>query len=181
QRTRLSNHILIANALYAGTPTLAVSLNPDDNPRCKDCDSFDLDPEFFSVFKICVCRGCKQELADKYSLLTKTEVKEDYLLTDGKLYGENVEAFAFRKWGGPEGLDAEWERRESGKKQKRELKFKRKLADLRRRTRTTEYKKLRVNDVKHEHVFGEPEEDLETGETTQRCRKCAMIISVDEF
>jgi DNA-repair protein complementing XP-A cells len=39
-----------------------------------------------------------------------------------------VEAFAFKKWGGPEGLDAEWERRESERKRKRELKFKRKLA-----------------------------------------------------
>jgi hypothetical protein len=34
-----------------------------------------------------------------------------------------VEAVAWEKWGGEEGLDAEWARRENFKKRKREQKF----------------------------------------------------------
>lgn len=34
-----------------------------------------------------------------------------------------VEAVAWEKWGGEEGLDAEWARRETFKKRKREQKF----------------------------------------------------------
>ncbi len=34
-----------------------------------------------------------------------------------------VEAVAFKKWGGPEGMDEEYERREGLKKRKREVKF----------------------------------------------------------
>lgn len=39
-----------------------------------------------------------------------------------------MEVFAFKKWNGPEGLDAEWAKREEEKKRKRDEKFKRKLA-----------------------------------------------------
>lgn len=39
-----------------------------------------------------------------------------------------MEEYAFKKWGGPEGLDAEYERRESQKKEKKDKKFKEKLA-----------------------------------------------------
>ncbi|KAI9598086.1 hypothetical protein BDF19DRAFT_263666 [Syncephalis fuscata] len=59
-------------------------ISSSDNPHCAHCESFDLDPEFYSVFHVSVCRSCKNELPEKYSLLTKTEVKEDYLLTDGR-------------------------------------------------------------------------------------------------
>ena len=36
---------------------------------------------------------------------------------------EQVEKVAFEKWGGEEGLDNEWKRREEFKKRKREEKF----------------------------------------------------------
>ena len=95
--------------------------------------------------------------------MTKTECKEDYLLTDPELKDEEllphllrpnphastysnmmlflrfqvrstgaritglvscqVEKVAWDKWGGEEGLDKEWERREQFKKRKREAKF----------------------------------------------------------
>lgn len=44
----------------------------------------DLDPVFFKVFHINLCPSCKEKYPDKYSLITKTEAKEDYLLTDRK-------------------------------------------------------------------------------------------------
>lgn len=35
------------------------------------------------VFHIELCNKCKEKYPEKYSLLTKTECKQDYLLTDG--------------------------------------------------------------------------------------------------
>jgi len=97
------------------------------------------------VFGVLVCKRCKNERPEKYSLLTKTECKEDYLLTDPELKDEDllphllkanphastysnmmlylrcqVEEVALKKWGGEEGLDQEYERREGLKKRKRE-------------------------------------------------------------
>lgn len=45
----------------------------------------DLDPVFFNVFHIFLCPTCKEKFPEKYSLITKTEAKEDYLLTDRKV------------------------------------------------------------------------------------------------
>lgn len=44
----------------------------------------DIDQEYKRVFGCLVCNKCKNEKPEKYSLLTKTECKEDYLLTDRK-------------------------------------------------------------------------------------------------
>ena len=62
----------------------APSMNPDENPKCFECQSMDIDHQLHEVFGARVCFKCKSKFADKYSLLTKTECKEDYLLTDRK-------------------------------------------------------------------------------------------------
>lgn len=69
-----------------------ISLDPTTRPVCEMCNSSDIlyDP-FLRVFNVRVCRACERAHPEKYSLLTKTEVKEvrshdsrkDYLLTDG--------------------------------------------------------------------------------------------------
>jgi DNA-repair protein complementing XP-A cells len=41
-----------------------------------------------------------------------------------------VEEFAWKKWGGPEGLDKEWERREKMKKEKKDKKFEQQLKGI---------------------------------------------------
>jgi DNA-repair protein complementing XP-A cells len=51
---------------------------------CKECNNMDIDWVWEEVFHICVCKDCKEKYPEKYSLLTKTECKEDYLLTDRK-------------------------------------------------------------------------------------------------
>jgi len=129
------------------------------NPKCNECQSIDLDHQFHKVFRCLVCYKCKQEKPEKYSLLTKTECKQDYLLTDAELRDEEllphmlkanphhstfsnmmlylrmqVEEFAWKKWGTPEALDKEWERRETNHKRKRNKKFEEGLKDLRRRS-----------------------------------------------
>lgn len=52
------------------------------NPKCMHCGSISLDVQYRVVFGVLVCKACKEARPDDYSLLTKTECKEDYLLTD---------------------------------------------------------------------------------------------------
>eukprot|EP00833_Pecoramyces_ruminatium_P002192 jgi/Orpsp1_1/1176224/evm.model.c7180000056858.1 len=59
-----------------------INLELDKNPKCQECESLDIDYNYFDNFKISVCRNCRTKMPEKYSLLTKTECKEDYLLTD---------------------------------------------------------------------------------------------------
>lgn len=76
-----------------------ISLDPEMNPKCKECQTIDIDHNFKKTFGCLVCNKCKNDFPEKYGLLTKTECKEarsnriwpqrssdeisqDYLLTD---------------------------------------------------------------------------------------------------
>lgn len=89
-----------------------------------------------------------------------------------------VEAFAWKKWGSPEALDAEWERREAEKKTKKNKKFEESLKELRRRTRETVWQ--RRKDAEHKHVFGVVEKGP-NGEGKQICHECGFALDVEEF
>ncbi|KAI5301819.1 hypothetical protein KEM56_001319, partial [Ascosphaera pollenicola] len=129
--------------------------------RCRECQSTDVDWKWYDTFKCAVCNPCKDKYPEKYSLLTKTEAREDYLLTEPELKDEEllphlerpnphkstwnnmmlflrfqVEEYAFspKKWGSPEALDEEFARREALKKKQKESKFKSRLQELKKRT-----------------------------------------------
>lgn len=180
-----------------------VFLNKESNPKCNECGSIDIDPTYKTVFRCLVCNTCKNEKPEKYSLLTKTECKEDYLLTDPELRDQElmphllkanphkstfanmmlflryqVEAFAWKKWGSPEALDAEYERRVAEKKKKRNKKFEQGLKELRRRTRETVWQ--RRKDEEHKHVFGQVERDPD-GTSRQICHECGFTVEIEEF
>ncbi|KAI7875304.1 DNA repair protein [Lichtheimia hyalospora FSU 10163] len=186
-------------------PFIPMGSDPSQSPKCRDCGSMDVDPVFFQVFHMSVCPKCKDKFPERYSLITKTEAKEDYLLTDPELRDtellphwskpnprkatwnnmmlyvrEMVEEYAFKKWGGEEGLDAEYERREAQKKEKKDKRFKEKLADLRRRTMTSSWERKR-QEGPHKHVFGSPVEDPDTGATTETCVECGLVVESEEF
>jgi DNA-repair protein complementing XP-A cells len=135
---------------------------------CRECGTLEVDWKWLDVFSLAVCNTCKDKFPEKYSLLTKTEAKEDYLLTDPELKDENllphlerpnphkstwhnmflylrcqVEEYAFseKKWGSAEALDEEFQNRETEKKKRKENKFKSKLADLKKRTRVEAYQR----------------------------------------
>jgi DNA-repair protein complementing XP-A cells len=135
---------------------------------CRECSTLEVDWKWLDVFGLAVCSACKDKFPEKYSLLTKTEAKEDYLLTDPELKDESllphlerpnphkstwhnmflylrcqVEEYAFseKKWGSAEALDGEFERRETEKRKRKESKFKSKLADLKKRTRVEAYQR----------------------------------------
>ncbi|KAI0067828.1 hypothetical protein BV25DRAFT_1794358 [Artomyces pyxidatus] len=175
-----------------------IYLDPSRNPKCEECGSIDLDHTYRKVFRCLVCNKCKNEKPEKYSLLTKTECKEDYLLTDSELKDEEllphmlkanphkstfanmmlfcrfqVEVFAWQKWGSPEALDAEWEKRTAEKKKKKNKKFEQSLKELRKRTREGVWQKRK--DAEHKHVFSafNPGPD---GVGNQVCHECGFTI-----
>ncbi|KAI0359134.1 hypothetical protein OH77DRAFT_1494048 [Trametes cingulata] len=175
-----------------------IFLDPKLNPRCNECNSMDIDQTYKKVFGCLVCNKCKNEKPEKYSLLTKTECKEDYLLTDAELRDQElmphllkanphkstfanmmlflryqVEDFAWKKWGSPEALDAEWQRRVEEKKKKKNKKFEEGLKELRRRTRETVWQKRK--DQEHKHVFGVVEKGA-NGVGKQICHECGFSI-----
>ncbi|GAA6000559.1 hypothetical protein JCM10207_004550 [Rhodosporidiobolus poonsookiae] len=181
-----------------------MSLDPRENPKCSHCGTADLDDQMRSVFGVFVCTNCKKENPEKYSLLTKTECKEDYLLTEPELRDTElmphllrpnphrptysnmmlflrcqVEEYAFsaKKWGSPEALDAEFERREAEKKDKKSKKFAKKLQELRKKTKTNVWHR-RV-EAEHKHEFEEAQNG--EGETVQRCRECGFEVETEVF
>ena len=85
-----------------------------------------------------------------------------------------VEEFAWKKWGSPEALDAEYEKRAAEKKKKKNKKFEEGLKDLRKRTREGVWQRRR--DEEHKHVFSQVE-----GNGQQVCHECGFTIDVEEF
>lgn len=63
-------------------PGLSVLVDEETKKRCRECRSLEIDFVWEEVFHICLCNACKEKYPEKYSLLTKTECKQDYLLTD---------------------------------------------------------------------------------------------------
>ncbi|KAI9784707.1 MAG: hypothetical protein M1816_000772 [Peltula sp. TS41687] len=152
-------------------PGISVLRQGGETKVCRECGSLEIDWKWEDVFRCRVCNACKEKLPEKYSLLTKTEAREDYLLTDPELKDEEllphlerpnphkstwnnmmlylrfqVEEYAFsaRKWGSPGALDAEFAKREAEKKRRKEEKFRTKLRDLKKRTRVEAYRRSRA-------------------------------------
>ncbi|PGH03599.1 DNA repair protein [Helicocarpus griseus UAMH5409] len=203
-------------------PGLSV-FNKKEQKSCRECGSIEIDWKWEETLKCTVCNSCKEKFPEKYSLLTKTEAKEDYLLTDPELRDEEllphlekpnphkatwnnmmlylryqVEEYAFspKKWGSPEALDAEFEKREATKKRQREAKFKSKLHDLKKRTRVDAYRRSRqaasgegagghfgddLGAGKHVHQWGRLVENPETGIGVKTCVDCGMEVEELEF
>ncbi|KIY49195.1 DNA repair protein [Fistulina hepatica ATCC 64428] len=181
----------------------SVSLDANKNPKCRECNTMDIDQTFRKVFRCLVCKRCQNEMPEKYSLLTKTECKEDYLLTDPELRDEEamphllkanphkstfanmmlfvryqVEEFAWKKWGSPEALDTEYEKRMAQKKRKKNEKFEKSLRDLRKRTKESVWQQRQ--DAVHKHVYG-PTERRRDGTQFQICHECGFTVDIEEY
>ena len=89
-----------------------------------------------------------------------------------------VEEFAWKKWGSPEALDGEWEKRTAEKKKKKKKKFEQDLQELRRRTREGVWQKRK--DAEHKHEFGQTTTNQD-GVGVQVCYECGFTIEVEEF
>ncbi|KAK4501871.1 hypothetical protein PRZ48_007680 [Zasmidium cellare] len=154
----------------AGPYEPGLSVLEQNSKKCRECGTLEIDWQWDEVLNCRICNTCKEKYPEKYSLLTKTEAKEDYLLTDPELkdtellphlkkpnphkatfhdmmlyvrYQVEEYAFSERKWGSAEALDEEFERRTQAKKDQKEKKFKNKLQELKKRTRVDAYKRAR--------------------------------------
>jgi DNA-repair protein complementing XP-A cells len=186
--------------------------------KCRECGSLEIDWQWEEVLKCAVCNRCKEKFPEKYSLLTKTEAKDDYLLTDPELKDEEllphlnkpnphkshwhdmmlflryqVEEYAFMtKWGSAEALDAEFLKREADKKKRKEDKFRSKLQELKKRTRTEAYRRNNkasgkgaafgdaIGNGRHEHEWGRTVENAD-GVSVRTCVECGMEVEELEF
>ncbi|KAJ6130902.1 DNA binding domain [Penicillium capsulatum] len=63
-------------------PGLSVLDSKSQQKLCRECGSLEIDWKWEEELHCRICHGCKEKYPEKYSLLTKTEAKEDYLLTD---------------------------------------------------------------------------------------------------
>jgi DNA-repair protein complementing XP-A cells len=190
------------------------AIQDDVDKTCRDCGAREVDWKWLDIFGIAVCQACKDKLPEKYSLLTKTEVKEDYLLTDPELKDESllphlerpnphkatwhnmflylrcqIEDYAFsqKRWGSAEALDAEFEKRASETKRRKEVKFKNKLAELKKRTKYEAHKRAikgqqsgtfgqDLGEGKHVHEFGRAVDNPETGVPVKTCTTCGIEV-----
>ena len=197
--------------------------------KCAQCNSLELDWQIHDIFCVSVCPKCRDAMPEKYSLLTKTEVRTDYLLTDPELKDPDllrrlekpnphkstwntmqlylrcqVEEYALgpNRWGSGEALDAEFERREADKRRRKEEGFRRKLKELKRRTRVEAVRAereaekagnvsggggqkfgdtIRRRGDRHEHEWGIPLTDPESGVSKKTCTECGMEVEEMEF
>ncbi|CAK7275188.1 DNA repair protein rad14 [Sporothrix epigloea] len=206
-------------------PGLSVLVDTKEQKSCAECGSREIDWVWEEVFAVSICTACKDKLPEKYSLLTKTECKEDYLLTDPELRDAEllphltkpnphkshwhdmmlflrcqVEEYAIKsKWGSAEALDAEFERREADKKRRKDAKFKEKLFQLKKKTRSEAYRRNARgitstdgkayattfddaigNQGRHVHEWGRAVEN-EEGLSIKRCVSCGMEVEELEF
>ena len=76
----------------AGPFEPGISVLKESTKKCRECGILEIDWKWDEVFSISVCNACKDKIPDKYSLLTKTEAREDYLLTDREYLLERTPA-----------------------------------------------------------------------------------------
>ena len=70
----------------AGPFEPGISVLKETTAKCRECGILEIDWKWDEVFGISICNACKDKFPDKYSLLTKTEAREDYLLTDRQCF-----------------------------------------------------------------------------------------------
>ncbi|KXN70472.1 DNA repair protein [Conidiobolus coronatus NRRL 28638] len=172
---------------------LPYSSDPKHQILCKECNDLDIDPLFLQIYDTKVCKPCKEKFPDKYSLLTKTEVREDYLLTESELADRDL----FKIWSKPNPRKSTWnnmqlflreqveefafKKRDKEKAERKDKKYKAKVSDLRKRTRVSTWKNEDSRPKVHEHDFEILEEKTEDDESQRKCKVCGVTEIYEEF
>lgn len=117
------------------------SVERQDGRRCEQCGSLSLDQRMLSTFDEAICTACKLDCPG-FKTISKTNAKNDYLLSDDDLYNlkflvssnprrmgwsmmklyltKQVEARSMERWGSKENLEEERNRRVLERAKKRE-------------------------------------------------------------
>lgn len=194
--------ILAGRASTSRQESLPVLADTRENV-CDECEDRFSNSFLLSNFGEKICDQCK-ELRGRHSLITRTEAKSEYLLTDVdldkrepplrcmlkknphefargfmKLYLRlQVEERALEVWGSEQKLEEERDRRKDKRESRKRKQFDSQMKELRMSTRSSCYQK-RLHSSGHEHEFGEEtpieKDDDPDGEYYQQvCATCGF-------
>ncbi|XP_063934050.1 DNA repair protein complementing XP-A cells homolog [Zophobas morio] len=175
-------------------PLSKVNYNITGGFICQNCQGSFGSSFLFNSFEVPVCNDCRKidkEQENYYSFITKTQAKEEYLLTENdlqslrfiikrnpqgaifasmKLYlAFQVEEISFQRWNGESGLDEEIARRRDERIKRKKIKAKKELLELRRKTVP---KVLMKQKEAHVHEFGEEVYDSAKDQFLKTCKIC---------
>ena len=178
---------------------------PPDQPTCEDCDKDFAQSYLHSTFEHSVCDECKNMERDgPHELITKTDAKKQFLITDAHLeregrnlkfllrknphnprYGDmklflrlQIEKLALEIWGSEEELEKEIEKREAKQVLLKEKKYNKKMKDLRKAVRSSLFTK---DFSTHTHSYGEESYDQDKDEYSKVCTECGQILTYEKM
>ena len=172
---------------------------------CEVCESEQVDSELYAQFKVLVCYRCKETVNTEgenspllYSLITKSQGRNEYLLTDEeladssllpsitrknphnprwsdmKLYlRKQVLAFAIQKYGSAALLQSAKDGRSDNRVDRKSKKFLKALNELRSKTRVEKKSKssrLDTATASHRHSF-----------IDGKCSHCGLAVQIEEL
>lgn len=197
-----NNYDPLLNKAINSRKALPVLADTREN-TCEECNDGFSNSFLFSNFGESICDQCK-EMKGRHSLITRTEAKNEYLLSDVdldkrepplrcllkknpreyargymKLYMRlQVEERALEVYGSEEALEEQRELRDAKREGRKRKTFEKEIKSLRMQARSSYYtKKLTTT---HEHEFGEeeatesPEDDPEGEYFRQVCTSCGF-------
>uniref|UniRef100_H2Z4Z7 XPA C-terminal domain-containing protein n=1 Tax=Ciona savignyi TaxID=51511 RepID=H2Z4Z7_CIOSA len=169
---------------------------------CLDCDKPFLDSYLLSTYNHPACDKCR-DVEDKHSVITKSEAKDSYLLSevdltkrepilkcvvrknprhnkwgDMKLFLKlQVEQRALEVWGSEEAIEKEHELRQQKREEAKRKKFDKNMKQLRKEVRSSLYS-VKVHG--HQHSFGD-EKQINEDEWTKTCSSCGHQITFEKM
>ena len=173
-----------------------------DMTLCQDCDKTFLDSYLLSKFNHPCCDSCK-DMDEKHVLITKTEARDLYLLSevditkrepllnfiikknprnktwgDMKLYLQlQIEARALEVWGTPDALEEERKKRECKREVAKQKKYTKKMKLLRREVRSSLYT---AKNTGHVHTYG-AEVQVDDDTWSKSCLECDHRITFEKM
>eukprot|EP00055_Hartaetosiga_balthica_P017597 m.119428 g.119428 ORF g.119428 m.119428 type:complete len:287 (-) comp9357_c0_seq2:11-871(-) len=177
-------------------------------PKCKDCNKEFSTSFLRKHFGEIVCDRCKDEHNNgKYSLITKTTAKQDYLLRESELCPETegglrfmekenptgksynkmklylryqVEEKCFTRFKNLQGLEEEHDRRDEDQKDKKLKRHKKKMDKLRKETMTGTWLK---EQKPHTHIYLPDDEvyDEQEDEWIKTCKDCGFQVRFEKM
>nr|SVE75534.1 EOG090X0KP6 [Daphnia dolichocephala] len=168
-----------------------------DRPHCDECEQPLHDSLLYRSFSVPVCDICKDTYDEKYSLITRTDARQEYLLKDCDLdlrepilrfilrknplnprWGDmklylrlQIEKRALEVWDTLEKIEEEKELREAKREKSKTKKFNQQVKNLRMAVRSSIYKKQTAG---HQHAFGEEKFDAERDLYYRKCNTCSF-------
>jgi len=156
---------------------------------------------YYQAFHIAVCNACQREHSDKYTLISRTKAKEQYLLNDidlnnllylvkpnphrssyasMKLYRKSeIESIAFARYGNMDNIDAEKQKRDTAKIRRDEKQRVKRQKQVEREARAAEYAAKyvppRSSEGVHQHEY------RTMGDWKQECTICGFIVEYEEL